>query len=240
MSVHPRAHYEHLAALFQYPRRDYPAWVQATYDLLAGRYLIAAAHVAAFAQALPTDGEPLTPEALDEVQEIHTRSFDVQPITTLEVGYVVFGDDYKRGELLVNLGREMRAVGVDCGRELADHLANVLRLLARWEDRALAAELVQVILHPALERMVAEFGQRRSHTRERLYREHFKTLIVSSAERGTMYLEPLSAVLEVLKADFELGDPLPEIAGRDFLRALEQELVIEAEEEAPSTGGRTP
>ena len=116
--MHQFAHYEHLAVLFDYPRRDYPTWVQSIYDLLAGRYLLAAAHIDAFAKALPTDGGPFDPEALDEVQEVFTRSFDVQSITTLGVGYVMFGDDYKRGEMLVNLNREFRDAGIDPGTEL--------------------------------------------------------------------------------------------------------------------------
>ncbi len=116
--MHPLTHYEHLAKLFDYPRRDYPAWVQSVYELLAGRYVIAAAEIDTFAQSLPTDGDPFTPDALDEVQEIFTRSFDVQSITTLGVGYVMFGDDYKRGELLVNLNRELRGAGIECGGEL--------------------------------------------------------------------------------------------------------------------------
>jgi hypothetical protein len=65
--MHPYAHYEHLARLFDYPQRDYPTWVQAVYDMLKGRYVLAAAEINAFAQALPTDGESLSPEALDEV-----------------------------------------------------------------------------------------------------------------------------------------------------------------------------
>ena len=160
-----------------------PTWVQSIYDLLAGRYLLAAAHIDAFAKALPTDGGPFDPEALDEVQEVFTRSFDVQSITTLGVGYVMFGDDYKRGEMLVNLNRELRDAGIDPGTELPDHLPNVLRLISRWEDRELAAEFVEEILHPALERMIAEFGTRHMEARNGLYKKHFKTLIVSSAER---------------------------------------------------------
>ena len=95
----------------------------------------------------------------------------------------MFGDDYKRGEMLVNLNRELRDHGINCGSELPDHLPNVLRLIARWRDRELAAEFVREILHPALEMMIAEFGQRRMEARNGLYQKHFKTLIVSSAER---------------------------------------------------------
>ena len=235
--MHPNAHYEHLARLFDYPQRDYPTWVQAVYDMLAGRYVLAAAEIHTFAQALPTDGGSFTPEALDEVHEIFTRSFDVQSITTLGVSYVMFGDDYKRGEMLVNLNRELRDHGIDCGSELPDHLPNVLRLIARWRDRELAEEFVREILHPALEMMIAEFGQRRMEARNGLYRKHFKTLIVSSAERGTMFREPLSAVLEVLRVDFGLAPWTAPEQDNDFLRSVERELEIEANEGLPAKSG---
>ena len=238
--MHPLTHYEHLAKLFDYPRRDYPTWVQSVYELLAGRYVIAAAEIDAFAQALPTDGEPFTPEALDEVQEIFTRSFDVQSITTLSVGYVVFGDDYKRGELLVNLNRELREAGVEPGSELPDHLPNVLRLLARWDDRELAHEFVMEILHPALERMIEEFGVHRMEAKNKLYRKHFKTLIATSAERGTMFRAPLAALLAVLKEDFHLSEWRPPERENDFLRSIGRELEIEANEERPAPSRSLP
>jgi len=233
--MHPYTHYEHLATLFDYPRADYPTWVQATYDLLTGRYLFGAAHIEAFAKLLPTEGGPFTPEALDEVQEIFTRSFDVQPITTLSVGYLQFGDDYKRGELLVNLSREGKAVGIDFGTELPDHLPNVLRLIARWEDRALAEELVREVLHPALRQMIEEFDQRRITGRDELYRKHFGTLIVTSAERGTMFRYPLEAVLAVLESDFEVvSDASSPAPSQDFLKGITRELEIESSAEQPS------
>jgi nitrate reductase assembly molybdenum cofactor insertion protein NarJ len=236
--MHPFAHYEHLARLFDYPRRDYPEWVQSTYDILSGRYVLAAAEIAAFARSLPTEGGPFTPEALDGVQEIFTRSFDVQSITTLAVGYVLFGDDYKRGELLVNLNRELSLAGVDCGSELPDHLPNVLRLVARWEDRDLAQEFVEQILHPALEMMIDEFAQRRIDARNRLYKKHYKTLIVSSPSRATLYREALAGVLEALRVDFALGPWRPPGMDSDFLRSIGQELNIEADEGQPAPMGR--
>jgi nitrate reductase assembly molybdenum cofactor insertion protein NarJ len=236
--MHPLAQYEHFARLFDYPSRDYPTWVQSVYDLLAGRYVLAAAEIGAFAQALPTEGGSFTPEELDEVQEIFTRSFDVQSITTLSVGYVMFGDDYKRGELLVNLNREFRDAGIDCGTELPDHLPNVLRLIARWQDRDLAEEFVREILHPALERMIGEFGPRRMEEKNKLYRKHYKTLIASSVERGTMFRAPLEALLKVLKQDFGLSEWKPPEEGNDFLGSIGRELEIEANEGLPAPAGR--
>jgi len=236
--MHPLAHYEHLAKLFDYPGRDYPMWVQSVYDLLAGGYVLAAAEIDDFARALPTEGGPFTQEELDEVQEVFTRSFDVQSITTLGVGYVMFGDDYKRGELLVNLNRELRDAGLDSGSELPDHLPNVLRLIARWQDRDLAEEFVEEILHPALERMIDEFGPRRMEEKDGLYRKHYKTLIASSAERGTMFRAPLAALLEVLKQDFGLSEWKPPEKENDFLGSIGRELEIEAGQGLPAPAGR--
>ena len=228
------SHYEHLADLFEYPQEDYPERVRKASELLHDRYPLAGDALGSFAKALPSAGDRLGEEPLDEVQEIFTRSFDVQSITTLGIGYVMFGDDYKRGELLVNLNREHRDAGVDCGRELPDHLPNVLRLIARWRDREMVAELVEEIVHPALERMIGEFGPRRIEQRNRLYEKHYKTLIDSSAERGTMFREPLEALVTVLMEDFGLSAWEPPEQQSDFLRSIGRELDIEANEGRPA------
>ncbi|HEX9727345.1 MAG TPA: hypothetical protein VGA37_02430 [Gemmatimonadales bacterium] len=236
----PLAHYEQLAALFEYPQRDYPAEVQRARQVLDGRYPAAAARLAAFANTLPSEGHAFSAAALDEVQEIFTRSFDVQPITTLSVGYVMFGDDYKRGELLVNLNREDRDAGVDCGSELPDHLPNVLRLIARWQDPEMVVEFIEHILHPAVERMIAEFGSGRLEQRNQLYRKHFKTLIAASAERGRIFREPLEALLAVINQDFGLAASVRPEQKNDFLRSIGRELVIEAGEGHPAPSRSTP
>jgi len=225
------AHYDYLAAA------DYPAQVQKAYDLLEERYPLAAAELQPFVEQTQTEGGTYTEEALDEIQEIFTRSFDVQAITTLGVGYVMFGDDYKRGELFVNLSREYADAGIYCGTELADHLPTVLRLIARWQDEDLVAELVEELLHPALHQMIAEFGSQRCQQRNKLYQKHYKTLIASSASRGTMFRAPLAALLEVLKEDFTLSDWKPPEQDNDFLQSLGRELDIEDNAGRPAPSG---
>jgi nitrate reductase assembly molybdenum cofactor insertion protein NarJ len=231
------AHYERLAALFEYPEPDYPIVVRALCDLLEARYPAAATELEALARALPGDGEAFSEEQLDEVQEIFTRSFDVQAITTLGVGYVMFGDDYKRGEVLVNLNREHREVGIDCGTELPDHLPNVLKLVARWQDPEIRAEFVEEILHPALRMMIEEFGSSRMEERNRLYEKHYKTLIASSEDRGTIFRIPLAALVAVLEEDFSFSPREISAPGSDFLRSIDRELEIEATEGRPSKSG---
>ena len=238
MAVRDLTHYEQLAILLDYPGRDYPAHVRGICGFLERRYPLAAAELERFATALPSHGDVFSVEELDEIQEIFTRSFDVQSITTLGVGYVMFGDDYKRGELLVNLNREHNEVGLDCGSELSDHLPNVLRLIARWRDRELVTEFVEEILHPALERMIAEFGPKRMEQRNGLYEKHFKTLIATSTERGTIFRMPLAAALEVLKEDFGLPEWKPPEQDNDFLRSIGRELDIEATEGRSARSGK--
>ena len=233
MTAPIRAHYEQLAPLFEYPGPDYPAHVRLARESLGNRYPVAVAELDAFALALPSETGTFSTEALNDMQEIFTRSFDVQSITTLGVGYVMFGDDYKRGELLVNLNREHREAGVDCGTELPDHLPLVLCLLARWPDPEIVGEFVEEILYPALEKMIAEFGPERMEQRNRLYKKYFKTLITSSEERGTIFRAPLAAVNAVLAEDFHPSPPERPERGSDFLRAVGRELDIEAHEGRP-------
>ena len=230
-------HYRQLAAVFDYPEADLPAQLRELCESLQSRYPAAASRLEFFAKALPCSGERLSEIELDEVQEIFTRSFDVQAITTLSVGYIVFGDDYKRAELLVNLNREHRDAGLDCGSELSDHLPNVLRLIAKWQDPELVAEFVNEILHPAIDNMIYEFGADRILERNRLYRKHYKTLIASSANRGTMYIDALQGLLAVLKQDFNLADHRRPEQRSDFLRSLGREMEIEDEDAIPAQAG---
>jgi len=232
MNMINSACYGRLAPLFDYPREDYPILVESARRLLSTSHPRAARQLESFAEVLPPGARMLSRDGLDEMQEIFTRSFDVQATTTLSVGYIAFGDDYKRAELLVNLSREHRAAGVDCGTELADHLPNILRLIARWQEPDLVTELVHEILHPSVEQMIAEFGPGRIEEKNRLYQKHFKTLIDSSATRGTVFRRPLVALLMVLEQDFELPEQRQPEQQSDFLRSIGRELDIE------ETGGQ--
>ena len=232
-------HYQQLAAVFDYPDADLPAQLRRLCESLQSRYAAAASRLEFFAKALPSSGERLSEIELDEVREIFTRSFDVQAITTLSVGYIVFGDDYKRAELLVNLNREHRDAGLDCGSELSDHLPNVLRLIAKWQDPEIVVEFVEEILHPAIDNMIHEFGANRILERNRLYRKHYKTLIASSEERGTMYIDALQGLLAVLRQDFDLAEHRRPEQRSDFLQSLGREMEIEAEDASPAQLGST-
>src|SRR3990170_1486515 len=163
------AHYSHVAELFDFPGPELAPRGRALLDFLSENYPAAAVEVEHFLDAIP--------EKTLDLQELHTRTFDVQSLTTLDVGYVLFGDDYKRGELLSNLNREHTQAGNDCAGELADHLPNLLRLIPKLKDQALLQELVRELLVPALMLMIREFEPERVERKNAKYQKHYKTLI---------------------------------------------------------------
>ena len=212
-------HYGVAALLFEFPDVEYPQKVQEVIRTLRKDYSEAAADIDYFLAQFPVDD-------VNAMQELYTRSFDVQAITTLDVGYVLFGDDYKRGELLVNLNRELREAEIQTRGELADHLPNVLRLLPRLGDQELINELVNELLVPALDSMIAEFDPTRVQKRNEMYKKHYKTVIDSAPETATIYSYSLKAIRKMLEADFTIVDHSESIRNNDFLRSVDRELSI--------------
>ena len=218
-----RIQYEMLAPLFEYPDADYPGKVGDIEEYLVGRYSDAAADLGRFLELLPADD-------LQAMQELFTRSFDVQAATTLDVGYVLFGDDYKRGMLLANLNAEHRTAGIDTGTELGDYVPNLLRLMAVIEDEEVLHDLAYAILGPALLEMIGEFSTERIEKRNKSYEKHYKTLIENpevASEAVTLYQFALKSLYAVLKQDFALIASMPLQRSDDFLASVTRENVIE-------------
>lgn len=221
------AHYCRLAEMFDFPGPEFAARGRALLGFLRENYPDAAAELEHFLDGIP--------EKTPDLQELHTRTFDVQSLTTLGVGYVLFGDDYKRGALLSNLNREHNEAENDCRGELADHLPNLLRLMPKLKDQELLEELVTEILLPALMLMNREFDPERIEKKNANYRKHYKTLIdpARGGERA-IYGRALKAVTDVLTQDFpvtELIAKLSDWGGRpqtaDFLGLVQKEMDIE-------------
>ena len=225
-----RLHYRLIASLFEYPDAAYPDRVRQVKAFLDGDYPKAAEDLGKFLGFLPADD-------VVAMQELFTRSFDVQAIATLDIGYVLFGDDYKRGELLANLNREHVDARNDCGTELADHLPNILRLMSVLQDEELIEDLAYAIVGPALLEMIGEFDSDRLEKKNESYRKHYKTLIETPAvqvEAVTLYKLALNSLYEVLKQDFSRIDAMPLKRQSDFLGSIGVEIEIEERASAPN------
>lgn len=216
------AHYQVLATLFLYPGKINSQDILAVDKILKKNYPQAAAELQAF-----TDFVSVAPKKSWE--EIFTRSFEVQAITTLDLGYIIFGDDYKRGSLLVSLTKEYKAAGIDCGTELPDHLPNILKLLPHIKDADALQDLVTMIIFPALTAIIAEFDPGKIDKNNRAYKKYYKTLIERSADCATIYELPLKALSLVLQKDFNLDDQAKADAFQtiDFLQSITAEIRTE-------------
>ncbi|MCK5400511.1 MAG: hypothetical protein KAJ28_02655 [Flavobacteriaceae bacterium] len=183
---------------------------------------------------LPSIGEMLQPftdvvstVTKYELEDLYLRTFEVQSITTLDIGYVVFGDDYKRGELLVNLNKEHQTYGIDCGGELADNLSNVLKLINVLEDKSLLNDLINKLVAPALTRMIQGFGDDQLLAKEKVYIKHHKTLL-DKHESFTIYKHALFALYKALDHDFNIKiQEQPQRSG-GFLSSIKQEITLES------------
>lgn len=220
-------HYTLLADLFAYPDENLKLQTELLQEFLDTRYPEAAQFLSPFTKYVAKT-------ELHELQEIYLRSFDVQAITTLDIGYVLFGDDYKRGAVLVNMNREHDQVGNSCHNELADHLPNVLRLVPLLKDDAFRNELVDRLLAPALRKIISEFDPDRIKSKEKIYRKHHKTLIDESKEYRTIYRLPMQALFSVVEKDFTLTEELPPMPSSDFLKNIGTEMTLENEAESPN------
>ena len=145
--------YDLLAQLLNYPEVEgYPDTLARALEILEDGYADAAATLRPLHDHVQGMPNP-------EIQEMYTRTFDINAVCTLEIGWHIYGEDYARGALLVNFREELRLVNVQESCELPDHLTHVLMLLGRiGGEKAddLAARYVLPGLNKMLEGMDAD------------------------------------------------------------------------------------
>lgn len=213
-------HYKYIASLFIYPNKSLKHSLKKIIIDYESAYPEAIKQIKLFYKQLPIHNLKLT-------QELYIRSFEIQAITTLDIGYVLFGDSYKRGEILVNLNNECKKYGINCGTELSDQLANVLYLLSESKDYEFLNEFVRYLLIPAILKMVSSFELRNVRKFEEFYLKQYKTLIDSNSRRYLLYGYALKCLYLFLIKDFDVKNELEYNDSSDFLNNLKKEFEIE-------------
>lgn len=147
-----RTIHEILADLLDYPVTDWQSRCDECKDSLAAEGESFVSQFSLFA----SETERLS---LSDLQELYTRTFDLSPVCALDIGYHLFGENYKRGVFLANL-RETEAP-FDLGQEhqLPDYLPVLLRLLTKLNDEELRSALIVDCMIPALEKMLKTLGE---------------------------------------------------------------------------------
>ena len=134
--------YEKLADLLEYPNEDWATRVESVHRITTDSD--------AFAKFIAAVGQL----SLFDLQELYTRTFDLNPVCALEIGYHLFGENYKRGEFLAHLRETEMPFGLGQEHQLPDYLPVLLRLLTKLGEEELRASLIGECLIPGLDKMI--------------------------------------------------------------------------------------
>lgn len=187
--------YNAIAKIAAYPGSDYKECVNECMDIFRSHYPDSAREFERFASFVNS-------KSVHEIEEVYSITFHIQAICYLDLGYVLFGEDYHRGDFLVHMKREQEKVGNDCGAELADNLANVFTLMAKMPDDEFLNELAVRVVQPAMRKMLDEFDQARMDLKKKVIKKKQKAVILENVEGGNIYRNALKAILLVVEKDF--------------------------------------
>ena len=65
------------------------------------------------------------------LEELYTHTFDINPVSSLEVGWHLYGETYERGAFLVQMRDLLRQCSIEESSELPDHLTHTLLAVGR-------------------------------------------------------------------------------------------------------------
>jgi nitrate reductase molybdenum cofactor assembly chaperone NarJ/NarW len=114
-----------LAEVLIYPERDFHYHVKTCRQALL-KHPEALEHYELFVKSVAG-------LSVDDLEEIYTRTFDVNPLSTLDMGWHLYGETYQRGRFMVEMRAVLKKFGVEEGGELPDNLCYMLRALDRME-----------------------------------------------------------------------------------------------------------
>lgn len=134
------------AALLRYPDETTPKLAAALADAAMDTGHPCQEHLEAFALVARTSD-------WKDLQEAYARVFDLNPESSLEIGWQLFGETYKRGQFLAMMRFHLREHGIDPGSNLPDHLPALLELTMKLESQD-ALDLVDDCILPALEKII--------------------------------------------------------------------------------------
>ncbi len=139
--------YELFSAILDYPDLKLSERVDETIALLSSFHGKAATLLREFQTFLAK-----TP--MGTVEEIYSKTFDLQAVCYPYVGYHLFGEDHRRALFMAGLKGDYKANQFSCGNELPDHLGVMLRFLGK-ENQDGRDEMIDLCIIPALKKMVA-------------------------------------------------------------------------------------
>ncbi len=206
-------HYNNLADIFRYPSDQYINQVNKCGEMLKANYPSAYESFSNFLNIINN---------LDahEVEELFSMTFHIQAICYLDLGYVLYAEDYKRGEFLVQMKKEQEKVNNDIGVELADNLPNALTLIPLLEDDKFREELVVRMYIPAIESMLKEFDASRIALKTKVRKKKQKVLLREDMQNRNAYQFAIDALYKVFQVDFKVEEFVDKMVKTDPLSSF--------------------
>jgi nitrate reductase molybdenum cofactor assembly chaperone NarJ/NarW len=135
--------YLQFAQLLDYPDASLPQRIQESIAELKTIWPEAARLLGHFRHSQQSLG-------IARLQEAYTATFDLQPESTLNLGYHLFGEDQRRGMFLAKLKEFYQKADIDTGSELPDHLCHLLRYVAAGPESEESRAIIADCLLPAV------------------------------------------------------------------------------------------
>lgn len=157
-------HYSLLANMFRYPENSYKMQMGELNEFLKTNYPDVISTFNSFYNQL-SDINKIN-------EEYYLKTFEIEGICCMDIGYVLFGADYKRGDFLAKISHEQKESNNDTGIELADHLPNVLSLLPKHKDLEFVNELSYGLIIPSVKEMLKKFTDTDNY-----YKQAFEVLL---------------------------------------------------------------
>ncbi|MFZ1729839.1 MAG: molecular chaperone TorD family protein [Bacteroidota bacterium] len=165
--------FDHFATLLSYPQSDYRNEMSAFSDTLTQLQRSEVAQpehdsaglgsaLTEMARLFDTFAGHIAAMSDTEIEELFTRTFDMNPPCCLETGWHLYGETYDRGAFLVQMRTQLRRFAIVESSELPDHLRHVLQVLSQLPEQEVEVLAVQVVA-PTLEKILTGFGEERKN-----------------------------------------------------------------------------
>jgi nitrate reductase delta subunit len=177
-----------LARVFAYPGPEYRMFLTRCEALGKSRRWMNEQHEQEFHTHLRQFSAAIASLSVEELEELYTRTFDINPISSLDIGWHLFGETYDRGTFLVQMRALLRRCGVEESAELPDHLTHVLLALGRMPQDE-AAAFISTHLLKALDKMMEGFAGKQNPYEHMLAATH---LLVAETAHETFSQEMMS------------------------------------------------
>lgn len=139
------AGFEALGGVLTYPKSDFFNRLNLCRELMQSLCPESARLVGVFSEQVANFG-------MAEIEELYVRTFDLNPATTLDLGWHLFGEEYHRGLFLVKLNNLMSGYQVEKSSELPDHITHVMAILGRMDEES-AVDFATACIIPSLRKM---------------------------------------------------------------------------------------